>query len=111
VSIHNQSKPHLEEDDILQAVIDDKDLSALQQQHLGECAQCRQRKAQLEQELARLGQLAERYAPKPQKRIVLAEQKIRSPLLNWRIAFSAAAVVAVVLVVWGTGLIQEKPVW
>ena len=59
MSIHNPDAFHLNEDDILQAVIDDDDLSALQQQHLGQCAQCRQRKAQLEQELARLGQLAE----------------------------------------------------
>ena len=108
MSIHKHSQPHLEEDDILQAVIDDNDLSVLQQQHLGECAQCRQRKEQLEQELVRLGQLAERYTPKPQKRIIVAEQKIRSPFLNWRIAFSAAAVAAVVLVVWGTGLIQNQ---
>jgi predicted anti-sigma-YlaC factor YlaD len=108
VSIHNHIEPHLEEDDILQAVVDDTDLSALQQQHLMECSQCRTRKERLEHELARLGQLAEGYAPKPQKRIIVAEQKVRSPLLNWRIAFSAAAVAAVILVVWGTFLIQNQ---
>ena len=108
MSIHNHSEPHLEEDDILQAVIDDTDLSELQQQHLVECSQCRTRREQLEQELTRLGQLAERYAPKPQRHIIVAEQKIRSPLFNWRIAFSAAAVAAVILVVWGTSLIQNQ---
>ena len=108
MSTPNHSKAHLEEDDILQAVIDNHDLSELHQQHLMECSQCRTRKEQLEQELARLGQLAERYAPKPQKRIILAEQKIRPPFLNWRIAFSAAAVAAVILVVWGVGLIQNQ---
>ncbi|MCK4986621.1 MAG: hypothetical protein KAS40_13920 [Desulfobacterales bacterium] len=107
MSIHNHSEPHLEEDDILQAVVDDTDLSVLQQQHLVECSQCRTRKERLEHELGRLGQLAERYAPKPQKRVIVAEQKVRSPLLNWRIAFSAAAVAAVILVVWGTSLIQN----
>jgi predicted anti-sigma-YlaC factor YlaD len=98
----------LEEDDILQALVDDTDLSVRQQQHLVECSQCRRRKEQLEQELARLGQLAERYAPKPQRRILVAKQKIRAPLLNWKIAFSAAAVAAVILVVWGTVLIQNQ---
>jgi predicted anti-sigma-YlaC factor YlaD len=104
----NHSKPHLEEDDILQAVIDDNDLSVLQQQHLVACPQCRTRKEQLENELARLGQLADRYAPEPQKRIMVAEQKVRPPFLNWRNAFSAAAVAAVILVMWGTGLIQKQ---
>jgi predicted anti-sigma-YlaC factor YlaD len=108
VSIHNHIEPHLEEDDILQAVIDDTDLSVLQQQHLAECSQCRTHKERLEHELARLGQLAERYAPKPQRRIIVAEQKVRWPLLNWRIAFSAAAVAAVILIVWGTILIQNQ---
>jgi predicted anti-sigma-YlaC factor YlaD len=98
----------LEEDDIMQAVIDENDLSELQQQHLVECSQCRTRREQLEQELAHLGQLAQRYAPRPQKRIIMAKQKVRSPLLNWRIAFSAAAVAAVILVVWGTSLIQNQ---
>jgi predicted anti-sigma-YlaC factor YlaD len=108
VSIHNHSEPHLEEDDILQAVIDDTDLSVLQQQHLVECSQCRTRKERLEQELARMGQLAERYAPKLQRRIIVAQPKVRSPLLNWKIAFSAAAVAAVILIVWGTVLIQNQ---
>ena len=108
MSIHNQSEPHLEEDHILQAVIDANDLSELHQQHLMACSECRTRKEQLEQELARLGHLAERYAPKPHTRIIVAEQKVRSPWLNWRFAFSAAAVAAVVLVVWGIGLIQNQ---
>ncbi len=108
MSIHDHSEPHLEEDDILQAVVDDSDLAMLQQQHLMECSQCRTRKERLEHELARLGQLAERYAPKPQRRIIVAEQKVRSPLLNWRVAFSAAAVATVILVVWGTFLIQNQ---
>jgi len=108
VSIHNHNEPHLEESDILQAVIDNTDLSVLQQQHLVECSQCRSSKQRLEQELARMGQLAERYAPKPQRRITVAEQKVRSPLLNWRLAFSAAAVAAVILVVWGTFLIRNQ---
>ena len=108
MSIHIHKEPHLEEDDILKAVIDNNDLPALHQQHLAECSQCRARKEQLEQELVRLGKLAERYAPKPQSRIALPEEKVRSPLLNWRMAFSAAAVAAVILVVWATGLIQNQ---
>ena len=59
MSIHNHNEPHLGENDILQAVIDDTDLSMLLQQHLLECSRCRSQKERLENELARLGQLAE----------------------------------------------------
>ena len=34
MNIHSPDEPHLGEDHILQAVIDDSDLSTLQQQHL-----------------------------------------------------------------------------
>ena len=108
MSTHNQDELHLEEDLILQAVIDDNDLSELHQQHLIACPECRTRKEQLEQELARLGRLAQRYTPKPQKRIILPEQKVRPPFINWKFAFGAAAVAAVILVVWATGLIQNQ---
>ena len=52
MNIHNPNKSHLGENDILQAVIDDTDLSMLQQQHLQECSQCRSQKERLENELA-----------------------------------------------------------
>jgi hypothetical protein len=108
VNIHNPNKSHLGENDILQAVIDDTDLSMLQQQHLQECSQCRSQKERLENELARLGQLAEHYAPEPQRRVTVAEQKVRAPFFNKGFAFSAAAVAAVIIVVWATFLIRSQ---
>jgi predicted anti-sigma-YlaC factor YlaD len=108
VSIHKPNEPHLGENDILKAVIDDTDLSRLQQQHLQECFQCRSQKERLENELARLGQLAEHYAPEPQRRISVTEQKIRTPFFNRGFVFSAAAVAAVIIVVWATFLIQNQ---
>ena len=108
MSIHNPNEPHLVEDNILQAVIDDTDLSPLQQQHLAECSRCRSRKERLENELTQLGQLAERYAPEPLRRVTLADDKVRSPFLNRRFAFSAAAVAAVIIVVWATFLIRSQ---
>lgn len=106
--IQNHNESHLGENDILQAVIDDNDLSMLQQQHLQECSQCRSQKERLENELARLGQLAEHYAPEPQRRISVAEAKVRAPFLNRGFAFSAAAVAAVIIVVWATFLIRSQ---
>ena len=102
------NEPHLGEDDILQAVIDDSDLSTLQRQHLMECSQCRSQRESLESELRHLGQLAERYAPEPLKRITVAHDKIRLPVSIRGFAFSAAAVAAVIIVVWTAFLIRNQ---
>lgn len=108
MSIHNANEPHLAEDRILQAVIDDTDLSTLQQQHLAECSRCQSHRERLENELTHLGRLAERYAPEPLRRINVADDKARSPLLIRRFAVSAAAVAAVIIVVWATFLIRSQ---
>ena len=108
MSIHNHDESHLGEKDILQAVIDGTDLPILQQQHLQDCFQCRSQKERLENELTRLGQLAEHYAPEPQRRITVPEQKVRTTFFNRGFAFSAGAVAAVVIVVWATFLIRSQ---
>lgn len=108
MSIHNANEPHLADDDMLKAVIDDTDLSMLQQQHLAECSRCQSHRERLENELTHLGQLAERYAPQPLRRISVADDKARSPLLTRRFTVSAAAVAAVIIVVWATFLIRSQ---
>ena len=108
MSMHHHNEPHLKEDDILKAVIDEADLPGQLQQHLVNCSDCRLRKEQLKQELAQLGQLAERYAPEPQRRVRIPQQKVRSPVFSRGLAFSAAAAAAVILVVWGTFLIRSQ---
>jgi hypothetical protein len=99
---------HLGEYDILQAVIDVADLPEQQQQHLVNCSACRSQKERLEHELEHLGQLADRYAPEPQRRVTVSQQKVRWPIFSRGFAFSAAAVAAVILVVWGTFLIRSQ---
>ena len=108
MSTHNPNEPHLGEDDILQAVVDDTDLSTLQQQHLAECSRCRSHRERLENELTHLGQAAERYAPEPLRRITVAHDKVRSPFSIRGFAFSAAAVAAAIIVVWATFLIRSQ---
>ena len=100
--------PHLAENEILRAVIDDSDLSDLQREHLTRCVHCRSSKAQLEAQLARLGQLARRYSPAPQRRITVVDRKDRSPFFSRGFAFGAAAVAAAILVILGTFLIQNQ---
>jgi predicted anti-sigma-YlaC factor YlaD len=108
VTIHNANEPHLAEDDMLKAVIDDTDLSTLQLQHLAECSRCQSHRERLENELTHLGQLAERYAPEPLRRIRVADDKARSSLSIRRFTISAAAVAAVIIVVWATFLIRSQ---
>jgi hypothetical protein len=108
--VSTQKEQHLKEKQILQALIDAKDLPMPLQKHLIECVHCRSQKEHLEQELARLGQLAQRYAPEPQKRILVTDQKPRSAFsefLSGRLAFAAAAVAFVLIVIWGTLLIRS----
>ena len=107
MSTHNPDAFHLNEETILQAVIDEADLSDQQQQHLAQCPQCRANKERLENELAHLGQLAERYAPEPLRRITLEGDKIRAPLLIRRFAFGVAAAATVMIVVWAAFLIRN----
>jgi predicted anti-sigma-YlaC factor YlaD len=108
VSTPNHDQPHLEEDDMLRAVIDETDLSALQRQHLAQCSRCRSHRQSLESELTHLGQLAERYAPEPLRRITVAQDKVRLPFSIRGFAFSAATVAAAIIVVWATFLIRNQ---
>ena len=74
---------------------------------MNECARCRLEKERLQQELARLGQLAKRYAPEPRRPIIIDTEKVRLPHFSWKLAFGAAAVAATVIIVWATVLIQS----
>lgn len=110
---HNQPEgAHLAEKDILQAVIDETDLSDSQRAHLAQCPQCRAAKEQLEQQLDRLGQRARSYCPAPQRRISVPEGKDRlsffSRGFSWSFAFGAAAVAAALLVVLGSFFIRSQ---
>ena len=108
MTTHSTDGRHLEEDHILQAVIDDTDLSKLQQQHLAECSRCQSDRERLENELTHLGQMAERYAPEPLRRIIVADENVRSSFSIRGVAFSAAAVAAVIIVVWAGFLIRSQ---
>jgi hypothetical protein len=108
VSNHNATTSHLGENDILQAVIDETDLPQRFKQHLNECSQCRSQKERIAQELARLGQLARRYAPEMQQRVTLTADRVRWPFFNWKFVFSAAAAATAIIVVGATVLFQSQ---
>ena len=105
------STRHLDEDQLIQAVVDANDLPPSAQAHLAECSQCLAERNSFELQMTTLGQKAEQYAPRPQRRIMLPPQEARNPLwnlLDWRsLAAAAATITAVFIVVWGTNTIRN----
>jgi hypothetical protein len=102
----SDNKEHLDEQQLIQAVVDENDLPQPMQKHLASCDQCRLSKDGFEQDLARLGQIAARYAPQPRKKITLPVHEVRPnrwAWVNWRHAIGAVATVAVIVFVfWGS---------
>lgn len=102
---------HLDEEQLVQAVVDTTDLPESVQAHLAECGQCLAGKNSFELELIQLSQKAEQLAPKPQRRIIVPVQKPKNPfwnLLEWRNLVAAAATVAAVFIlVWGTNIVRN----
>ena len=95
---------HLNEDQIIRAVVDESELAASTRQHLDNCNQCRAQKAHLEQNLERLGQAARQFAPLPRKRLNLKASQI-SPTIrwswNWKTALvTTMAAAALFIIMW-----------
>ncbi len=109
--MNSNNKHHLDEEQLIQAVVDASDLPASVQAHLTACDQCRAGQESFAQGLVNLGQMAERLAPKPQRRIVLPVPKAKRTILSfldWHNLVAAAATVAAVLVVvWGTNIVRD----
>jgi len=102
---------HLDEQQLVQAVVDQTDLPDAVQAHLAECSQCLAGKTSFELEMATLSQKAAQFAPKPQRRIILPVPKTKKAFLNlfaWpNLAAAAATVTAVFILVWGTNLVRN----
>lgn len=107
----SESMQHLDEDQIIQAVVDVEDLPQSVQSHLAECGQCLADMSSFEHEMTLLGQKVEQFVPKPQRRILLPDQKAANPFrnfLDWRnLVAAAATVTAVFILVWGTNLARN----
>lgn len=99
---------HLSEDQLIRAVVDPGDLTAVASDHLTACPKCRQALHRFEEELSTLGKLAGHYSPEPKRNITLPVVKpVRSIFRSWkwRIALSAAFSAAlIIVVVWWSGM-------
>ncbi len=95
---------HLKNNQIFQAIVDEKDLFADQRVHLNRCQLCRSEKTRLETELYRLGQLAEKHAAKNRRQVVLAKPSSRfmgSIPRFWRMSLATAVSLAFLTVtIW-----------
>ena len=97
-----KDRVHLDEDQLIWAVVDEAELSIPARDHLSVCSMCQARKERLEKELARLGQLAEHLAPFHKGRVVLPREQPKASfgwLWNWRVALAAGAAATGVIVV------------
>ena len=105
------SEHHLDETQIIQAVVDAADLPTAVLDHLADCAHCLENKESFARELANLGQLAEHHAPKPQRRIIMPVAETKHTFwssFNWRNVMAATATVAaVLLIIWGTNMMRN----
>jgi hypothetical protein len=105
------NRQHLDDQELIRAVVDAADLPNSVQAHLAACRLCLTAKNRFQLELQTLSQKAERLAPHPQRRILLPALKTKKTLRNlrdWHTWTAAAATVtAVLLIVWGTHFVRH----
>ena len=105
---------HLDDDQLLTAVVDEAELPASAREHLSECVRCLNQKAGFEQDLTRLGQLAQRFVPSsPKRHVSISLKEPRGPYWRgqgWRIGRTVAmATAAVVAGLWLSILFISSP--
>ena len=108
----NEQEGHLNEEQLLLAVVDETDLPASLRDHLKTCPVCSAEKGRFQQNLGRLGHMAERSAPSPSRKVNLpVHESAQRPLpwyWNWRNTFAAgmATGVLALVIVYGSMLVK-----
>lgn len=93
---------HLNEDQIICAIVDENDLAASERNHLFTCSLCQNEKQNLEQVLHRLGDMSKELVPSPRKKFTPAVQESHH-LPNWWPVFATGAVtVLLIMGIWWT---------
>lgn len=92
---------HLDENELIWAVIAEDELRFGVRKHLSACPVCQKKKQQFEKELDRLGFMSENYAPMPRKKIpIISQEKSRVWLFRPVAAGFAAVILLTVGVFW-----------
>lgn len=94
---------HVSEDQLLWTIVDEAEVTPDMREHIARCFRCRNRKAQVEQDLIRLGRAADRFAPITCNQPALPPERTRRTIRprGLQLSFGAAAMVAAItLMVW-----------
>jgi hypothetical protein len=107
-----QNCSHLQEEQILWAVIDGQELAVAEQQHLRECPLCKRRVAQIQDELQEFGQKARQAVPPFSQPVTVPEKKtaVSSHNTGWLPFFAAAAMAGFVVFFYIMGMETLTPV-
>lgn len=74
---------HLNEDQLIRAVVDAQDLPAEIRQHLASCPMCREKKHYFETVLSNLEEMTETFSPLPQRKITLPDHQPFLRKIRW----------------------------
>ncbi|MDH3975122.1 MAG: hypothetical protein OEV42_12650 [Deltaproteobacteria bacterium] len=91
--------PHLSDEIIIKAIVDESDLSKEARGHFSTCHRCRDRKEIMERNLSRLTSAADELMPQP-KRMVILEERDKGRI-GW---FSAPLAGAIIVIIALAGL-------
>jgi predicted anti-sigma-YlaC factor YlaD len=103
---------HLDDDQLVWALVDEAELPFLLREHLSTCPICRANREQTAENLARVGQMAARFAPSPTKPMALPVKEPRTIAKwswGWRAYVSAALAAALVLAVLWRAPVFRNP--
>lgn len=101
---------HLDEDQIIVSIVDEKDLPGDQKSHLEACPLCRERREGLMAQLEKVGSMAEALAPRP-RGISLPEPRVSWGLsFRWPVVASSLASLVIIAAVWGLMLFPGSQV-
>jgi hypothetical protein len=106
-----QNSAHLQEEQILWAVIDEKELSGDDQQHLLECPVCKRKIERFRDELQELGQKAWQAVPPFSRTVRLPSEKPATVSHNagWLPFFGAAAMAGLLVFFYFMGMETMAP--
>jgi hypothetical protein len=106
-----QNDIHLNDEQLIWAVIDEKELTVEDRRHLQECVICNEKVTSFRAELQGFGEYARTSVPPLSKDMVLpqVEQTSASGMLDWFPSFSAAVMTGLILFVYFLGIEATSP--
>jgi hypothetical protein len=99
--MNNTEERHLNENQVLMAVVDQDFLPAAMVGHLSGCSHCLSRKKDAEEKFYQLGQRARELAPAPRKRPHLPAAPLKNPLWRYLPASAFSFLLLSAIAWWG----------